>query len=139
MLSHLYTAGFKNAVWLAHPSTIPQLASLSVTIGTAGSHIPVLRESDGKFYLLTKEVIFTEKLNYLGSAGDLLLADLSQYVVALKEELRVDLSQHAYFSTDQTAVRLISRFEGCPLWQNTLTTQDSSHTVSPFVILAERS
>jgi HK97 family phage major capsid protein len=67
-----------------------------------------------------------------------MLCDFSQYVVGLREEMRVDLSQHLYFTTDEVAARLIERHDGQPLWADPLTLEDGSTQVSPFVALAAR-
>jgi len=138
MLSRLWMGSFKNAVWVAHPSTIPQLGKLSVDVGTGGSHVPVMKESDGKFSILTRPVVFTEKTVPLGDAGDIMLCDFSQYVIGLREEMRIDFSGHKYFDTDEMACRLIERHDGFPLWDESLTLEDGTTTVSPFVTLAER-
>lgn len=138
MLSRLWMGSFKNSVWIAHPTTIPQLGKLSIDIGTGGSHVPVLKESDGKFSILTRPVVFTEKTESLGNAGDIMLADFSQYVIGLREEMRIDFSGHVYFDTDEMACRLIERHDGFPLWDESLTLEDGSTTVSPFVTLEER-
>jgi HK97 family phage major capsid protein len=138
MLSKLHPACFKNSVWICHQSAIPQLLELSIAVGTGGSHIPVMTEMNGGFSILTRPVIFTEKVEALGSQGDILLADFSQYVVGLREEMRIDLSQHVYFTTDEGAARLIERHDGQPLWDEALTMEDGSTEVSPFVTLAER-
>jgi HK97 family phage major capsid protein len=63
---------------------------------------------------------------------------LSQYCVGLREGMRIDTSQHVYFTTDEAAARLIERHAGQPLWDEALTLEDGSTTVSPFVTLAER-
>ncbi|GAG17969.1 unnamed protein product, partial [marine sediment metagenome] len=138
MLSQLWMGSFQNAVWVAHPTTIPMLGTLSVDTGTGGSHIPVMRESDGKFQILTRPVLFTEKTEPLGTVGDIMLADFSQYVIGLREEMRIDFSPHLYFSTDEMAARLIERHDGFPLWDEHLTLEDGSTTVSPFVTLEAR-
>ena len=139
MMSRMWAGSFQNSVWIASPTCIPSLLSLGVEVGTAGgSHVPVLKESDGKFSILTRPVIFTEKLPSVGNKGDIILADFSQYIVGLRSEMRIDLSQHVYFSTDQVAARLISRFDGRPIWNEPLTLADGSTTVSPFVTLAAR-
>ena len=64
-----------------------------------------MNESNGKFTMLTRPVIFTEKTEPLGDQGDILLADLSHYVIGLRNEMRIDLSQHVYFTTDEGAAR----------------------------------
>lgn len=138
MMAKLHAASFKNSVWIAHQSTIPQLLELSIAVGTGGNHIPVLKESDGKFTILTRPVIFTEKTEPLGSKGDILFADFSQYIIGMRSELRIELSQHVYFTTDEGACRLIERHDGQPLWDAPLKLKDGSTEVSPFVCLAER-
>jgi HK97 family phage major capsid protein len=138
MVKDLHPACFKRSVWICHQTTIPQLLSLSVAVGTGGSHIPVMRETDGGFQILTRPVIFTEKTETLGSQGDILLADFSQYVVGLREEMRIDYSIHVAFTTDELVARLIERHDGQPLWDETLTLEDGTTTVGPFVTLAER-
>jgi len=138
MLSRLHAASFQNAVWVCHQSTIPELLQLSVAVGTGGSHVPVLQENGGRFTILTRPVVFTEKTAVLGDQGDILLADFSQYVIGLRQEMRMDLSQHVYFTTDEGAARLIERHDGQPLWGESLTLEDGSSTVSPFVVLQAR-
>jgi len=138
MLGKLHPGCFSNSVWVCHQSTIPQLLQLSVAVGTGGSFVPVLSEKSGKFTILTRPVIFTEKTEVLGDQGDILLADFSQFVIGLRNEMRIDLSQHVYFTTDEGAARLIERHDGQPLWGEALTLEDGATKVSPFVVLAER-
>jgi len=47
------------------------MLTMTITIGTGGAQIPVFREESGKFTLLGKEVLFTEKCPALGAKGDL--------------------------------------------------------------------
>ena len=138
MMSRMYAGSFANSVWICHQSTIPELLGLSIAVGTGGSYIPVMSESDGQFRILTRPVIFTEKTEPLGDQGDIVLADLSQYVVGLRKGMSFDTSQHVYFTTDELAARLIERHDGQALWNEALTLEDGSTTVSPFVTLAER-
>lgn len=138
MMSRMFAGSFSNSIWIAHQSTIPQLLTLSLSVGTGGNSIPVMSNVNGAFTILTRPVIFTEKTETLGNKGDILLADLSQYVVGLRSEMRFDLSIHVYFSTDMLLARLIERHDGQPLWDKALTLADGTTTVSPFVTLAER-
>jgi HK97 family phage major capsid protein len=68
------------------------------------------------------------------AANNVLLADFSQYLVVQKE-LRRDISEHLYFSTQQNAVRLVARMQGAPIWSSSTTLPDGS-VVSPFVATA---
>jgi HK97 family phage major capsid protein len=139
MMSRMHPACFKNSVWICHQTTIPQLLELTIPVGTGGTVYPVLRETDGSFSMLTRPVIFTEKTETLGTQGDILLADFGQYVIGMREEMRIDYSIHVAFSTDELVARLIERHCGQPLWNETLTLEDGTTTVSPFVTLQDRS
>lgn len=139
MMSHLFPGSFQNSTWICHQSTIPALMELSLPIGTAGAHIPVLSETNGQYRILSRPVVFTEKTETLGTKGDIMLCDLSQYVIGLRSELRFDTSIHVGFTTDELLARLISRFDGQPLWDSYLTLEDGVTTVSPFVVLETRS
>lgn len=138
MVGRLHPGCFNNAIWIIQVSAIPQLLQLSMAVGTGGNAIPVLSESNGQWTILTRPVIFTEKTEKLGDLGDVILADLSQYVVGLRSEMRFDTSIHVHFDTDELMARLIERHDGQPLWDSPLTLEDGVNTVSPFVILAER-
>lgn len=138
MMSRIFAGSFQNSVWVAHQTTIPQLLTLSMSVGTGGDHIPVMKESNGLFSILTRPVIFTEKTEPLGDKGDIMLADFSQYVVGLRSDMRFDTSIHVAFETDEILSRIIERHDGQPLWDSALTLEDGSTTVSPFVVLEAR-
>lgn len=138
MMSRLFAGSFSNSIWVAHQTTIPQLLSLSLAIGTGGSAIPVMTESNGEFKILTRPVLFTEKVETLGTKGDIGLFDFSQYVVGLRNEMRFDTSIHVAFETDEILSRIIERHDAMALWDSALTLADGVTTVSPFVLLADR-
>ncbi len=138
MMKSLYAPSFKRSVWVAHQSCIPELLSLSIAVGTGGSVVPVMSQTDGKFSILTRPVIFTEKMNELGETGDIGLFDFSQYVVGLRGGMRVQTSIDVLFTTDELVTRLIERHDGFPLWNEKLTLRDGSTEVSPFVVIEAR-
>jgi HK97 family phage major capsid protein len=138
MMAGMFAGSFANSVWVCHQTTIPQLLTLSLAIGTGGDAIPVMKESNGQFSILTRPVLFTEKTEPLGNKGDIMLVDFSQYVVGLRQGMRFDLSIHAHFQTDELLARLIERHDGQPLWGEALTLADGSARVSPFVALGAR-
>jgi hypothetical protein len=53
MFARVHPRSQQRAVWVASNSAIPQLLQLSVPIGTSGSHVPVMTESNGEFRILT--------------------------------------------------------------------------------------
>ncbi|MBA7516555.1 hypothetical protein ES705_08603 [subsurface metagenome] len=136
MLGKLMPGSFKNSVWLAEISTIPSILKLSLKVGTAGVYFPVLTGSAGKFNMLYRPVIFTEHLPALGSAGCLLLADFSQYLIVLKEGLRLETSRDFKFRQNQTVFRMIARLDGQTATDSSLTLK-SGTVVYPFVKLGD--
>lgn len=139
MMSRMFAGSFSNSVWVCHQSTIPSLLTLSLQIGLGGDAIPVMTESNGQFKMLTRPCVFTEKTETLNTKGDIMLCDFSQYVVGLREGMRFDTSIHVAFETDEILSRIIERHDGQPLWDTSLTLEDGSTTVSPFVTLGTRS
>jgi HK97 family phage major capsid protein len=139
MFSRMLPGCRERAVWIANPNTIPQLMSLSVAIGTAGSFYPVLNERGGTFTIFGKPVILSEKMPALGDANDIVFADLSQYMIGLRKDIWVDKSEHFLFSTDKTAFRVQIRCDAHLIQDESLTPKKAtSDTLSSVVGLAER-
>lgn len=137
MFARLAPSCFTNAVWLANPSIIPQLLTMTVTIGTGGTQIPVFREESGKFSLLGKEVLFTEKCPALGVKGDLILADLSHYAIGMRKEIALDRSNVPGWMEDMTDYRVIVRVDGQGTWDKPITPKNGN-TLSWCVALENR-
>ena len=144
MLSRLHPACYSTAVWVASPSTIPQLLSMTIPVknmsGTenvGGSHYAVLTESNGQYHIMGRPALFTEKLPALGNVGDILLADFSQYSIGLRKEIAVEKSIHPGFTSDTSYYRCILRADGQGRWSSPLTPKNGD-TLSWCVTLAER-
>jgi len=138
MLSRLHAPCWKNAIWLAHPTTYPELAQLSLAVGTGGSAIPALKKSGEKFTLMDIPLYLTEKVAVLGDKADLMLIDPTQYAMGIRKGLRLEKSIHQNFSSDKIDMRCILRVDGQGTWNEALTLKDGSTTVSCFVVLGER-
>jgi HK97 family phage major capsid protein len=90
--------------------------------------------------LMGRPIIITEACETLGDVGDLILADMSQYLLVTKAGgLRADVSIHLFFDYDLSAYRFILRIGGMPMWRSSIAKRDGSNTLSCFVTLAERS
>lgn len=141
MWSRLTPSSAPNAIWLANPDLFPELATMSLSVGTGGSAIWLgAGAGSGPTSILGRPLIFTEKLPTAGTVGDILLCDLSQYYIADKGEMRLEASPHAKFTADQTVYRCISRCDGRPGILSAVTPHSgSTNTLSPFVALATRS
>jgi HK97 family phage major capsid protein len=130
-----------NAAWFINQDVEPALYALEFPIGTGG--IPVFLPPGGLSQmpyatLMGRPIVPTEFNSTLGTAGDILLADLQQYLLVDKGGLVGASSIHVQFLTDQTAFRWIYRVDGQPLWHAPLTPYKGTNTLSPFVTLATR-
>ena len=137
MLARLHPALLSDAVWVANPTTIPQLTTLSVPIGTGGQHVPVMTQAAGGFQILTRPVVFTEKVPVLGDRGDILLSAFSQYAIGLRQEVVLDQSHLPGWARDVISYRAILRVDGLGLWSGPVTPLHGD-TLSWCVALAAR-
>ena len=133
------------AVWLANQNTLPQLAAMSLAVGTGGAPVwlPAGGISGAPYdTLMGKPLIWSKHCSTLGTVGDIILADWSQYLVGQKAgqgaDGKYDTSIHLKFDADQTCFRFVFRIDGQPWWPNYLQTPNSGSTLSPFVVLATR-
>jgi HK97 family phage major capsid protein len=134
MFSRLTSASVSRAVWLASPSCIPKLGALSINIGAGGSHIPALTSPGGQWTLLTRPMIFSEKMKVLGTEADLALCDFGAYAIGMRREASLDKSAHVGFAKDVETYRLIVRCDGQPTLSGPVTPLNGP-TLSPFVVL----
>lgn len=142
MMARMPARNYANAVWLVNPVLLAKLVVM--TIGGAGGATPVYLPGgnlSGTPFgtLLGRPVIPVEYCAAEGTPGDIILADLSQYVVADKGGIDYASSMHVAFLTDEMAFRFILRVDGQPVWNNVLTPFKGSATQAPFVTLATRS
>ena len=145
MYARMYSQSLPSAVWLINQDILPQLLTMSLE-GTAGGVHPIYLPPNGFAQapfgtLLGRPIIPTEATNTLGDKGDIIFADMRQYMSAMKVGgIRVDVSMHIYFDYDATAFRFVLRFAGHPWWSKPISRRQSgnTNTLSPFVTLAER-
>jgi HK97 family phage major capsid protein len=141
MWKRLHAASRGNAVWLINQDTERQLHLMNVAIGTSGQlvYMPPGGLSQAMYATLYgRPVVPTEFNPTLGTQGDVILADMSQYVTATKGAIKPAMSMHVEFLTDQMVYRFTFRIDGKPWWNSALTPFKGSATQSPFVVLDTR-
>jgi len=138
MLRRLPMQSRRNAIWLIHPEAESQLDVM--TIGDKPVYIPPGGLRDAPFgILLGRPVIPHQVCKQLGDLGDIILADLTQYLSVMKSGgLRSETSIHVAFDTDHTAFRFIFRIGGQPWWSAPIAALNGTFTQSPFVTLEAR-
>ncbi len=140
----------KNAVWLINQDVEPQLYQFNVKIknvaGTenvGGIQSPVVYQppgTNGSSFgtLMGRPIIPVEYCSTLGTAGDIVLTDLTQYLAIDKSAIESASSIHVRFLYDETAFRFVYRFNGQPMQQAPITPYKGTTTQSPFVVLQTR-
>lgn len=130
----------KSPAWFINRDCGPQLDQLSITAGTSALEPRfVTYDAQGIMRIKGAPVIEIEQCETLGTVGDIILADWSQYVCADKGDILEAMSIHVDFIYDQELYRFIYYFDGQPRWSSALTPyKGNSNTVSPFVALASR-
>jgi len=141
MWSRLAPGGASTAVWLVHPSVLPELYSINIEHGLGGTAVFAPGGSIAgtpHSTLMGRPLIVTEKASILGDAADVILFDPRAYAIGLREEIEILSSEHVHFQSDQVGVRGTVRVDGACLWNEPMTLRDGSHTVSPIVYLGAR-
>lgn len=133
MYSRMLPSSAGRAVWLVAQDAMPQLMALA---GADSSPLFINNIAvGGPVTILGRPVIFTEKLDALGSQGDIAFVDLGFYLIGDRMTMQMARSEHAKFLFDQTAFRIIERVDGRP-WLNTpITPVNGGPTLSAFVEL----
>ena len=129
----------KNIVWLVNRDTNPQLDELSIPAGTGALEPRIVTfDAAGVTRIKGAPVVEIEQCATLGTVGDIIAGDFSQYITANKGDINEAMSIHVSFIYDQETFRFIYYFDGQPRWASAITPYKGSSTVSPFVTLATR-
>jgi len=141
MWSRMYAPSRRNAVWFINQDVEPELDGLNVPVGTGGMpvYLPAGGYSAAPFATLKgRPVVPVEQCATLGTAGDIILADLSQWMLIEKGGIQQASSAHVQFLTDEMTFRFTWRVNGQSMWDTAVTPAKGSNTISPFVALAAR-
>lgn len=127
-------------VWLIHPDAAAQLDFLNFPVGTGGVPVYLPASIPGNVSTLKAHpVIQTDHCSALGSKGDILYTDLSQYMLVTKGGIQADSSMHVQFLTAENCFRFIFRANGMPKRNKPVTIKNSANTRSCCVTLDVRS
>jgi HK97 family phage major capsid protein len=136
MLARSY-GSLSNKVWVINQSVLPEIYKLkdenSNYILLPGSNSNIAGALPQTIYGIP--VVVSEKLPALGTSGDILLADMSYYLIGDRQQLTVDESIHVKFQTDEKSWRFVSRVAGQPWLDSAITPRNGGSTLSPFVKL----
>ena len=143
----MFPASLARAEWFANINCLDYLVGMNTTTlttatgGADGSPVWLPANQLAGIphqTLMGKPIRYIEQASSIGTAGDMILADLSQYVTITKGGMQSASSIHVQFTNDETVFRFVFRVDGQPLWQSPLTPYKGSDTLSPFVTIATR-
>lgn len=130
-------------LWAVHRSLVEQLIRFGTDVNTniIGSWMPA---GGGKSSyadnppttLLGYPLFVTEKLPNLNTAGDGVLLDASKILLGDRMEIQIESSKDVLFGSNQTAWRVICRWDAMPWLDNVYTTADGTFTQGMAVLLA---
>lgn len=137
MWARMWGRSRANAVWYVNQEIEPHLYTLKV--GDQPVYIPAGGLSASPYAtILGRPVVPLEQCSQIGHVGDILFADLSQYLLIDKGGMNSAYSIHVRFLYDEGVFRFIYRADGQPTWNKPLTPYKGANTISPFVALDAR-
>ena len=141
MFSRMAARSLSSAAWYINQDCWPQIFQLAHVVGTGGvpMYIPAGGLQDAPFgTLLGRPIRPIEQASTVGTVGDIVFADMSQYLLIGKGGVARAVSMHVQFLTDEMAFRWIVRVNGRSKKLAAVTPFKGSNTTSPFVALQTR-
>lgn len=142
MWSRMFADSRPNAIWLINQTVEESLFGMGITVGVGGS--PVYMPPGGASAtpygtLFGRPVIPCNYCSEVGTVGDIILADFSEYLLIEKGGIQEAVSVDYGFITGETYYRFLMRVDGQPAWKSVFTPeQATTATQSPFVTLETR-
>ena len=141
MYARMYARSVGNAVWFVNQDCWPQIFELHQAVGTGG--VPLFVPPGGISAapygtLMGRPIVPIEQCETLGTSGDIIFADLSQYLLIDKGGIAAAQSIHVRFVYDEAAFKFTYRVDGQPIWNSALTPFKGTATVSPIIALNTR-
>lgn len=133
--------GRKDGIWLYNNDVLSQLEQMYVPIGSSYGNLvyqPAGMYGNEEDLLYRRPLVEVEACSALGDVGDLIFADMNEYVLIEKGSISADTSIHVRFIYGETTFRFVMRVNGQPLRSAALTPYKGSTTRSPFVAIAVR-
>lgn len=146
MMARLSPSSFARAVWLIHPTVVVPLFTMAVVVqNVAGTEnvggstaSAVTMDGNGQLRIFGRPCVVTDACAPLSSLGDIVLCDLSKYLIGMRADAVIKRDESRYFDSDEIAFKMTLRVDGQPADATTKKLRDGTNTTSPFVILQAR-
>ncbi len=144
MFNALLAASRGTAVWLYNQECEPQLETLTLPIGTGGVLMPMFQyagygtNNSPVNKLKGLPAIPVEQASALGDLGDIILADLSGYILVDKGGIEARQSLEVKFLENEKTFQFIYPVNGAPRLRSKITPYKGAGYYSHFVALEAR-
>jgi len=142
MWARLSAKRMMNAVWYITQQVLEQLPLMNLDVGTGGAPVflPAGQASVEPFStLFGRPIVPIEQATTLGAEGDIVLADMTDYVTVLRGGIKTAQSIHVDFDKALTSFRFIRRVNGAPYTRKAIKSRaKAAFTTSPYITLAVR-
>jgi len=123
-----------NYIWVSSQLCMPQFLGLEDDASHAIYQTDFTKPIPNS--LLGIPLMYADRSVALGTAGDLILVDMSYYLLKDGSGPFIDASPHVYFTSNRTVIKAFWNVDGKPWLTAPLPLEGStSNTVSPFVVL----
>ncbi len=143
---------YGNAIWILNHQCYETLAAATIAgeggvaeqfLYNAGSTIPGTTENrsvDRPDMLMGRPIFWCEYASAIGNAGDVILADWSQFLYGVRVGgPQFASSMHVRFENHEQTLRFTERNDGRAWWRAPITpNQATTFTMSPFVTLSTK-
>ena len=108
---------FTNLVWITRKASTITLMNIR-----DNQNRPVFISDYGVFSsqrmhpttMISYPVHYTRNVLTIGTQGDIILCDPSWYLLAIRQDLKIDQTEYVRWLQDETALRFVMRFDGAP-------------------------
>ena len=139
MFTRMWARSRPQAAWFINQDVEPQLWQMEMGTGNNAVFLPPGGYSQAPYgTIFGRPIVPIEHCQTLGTAGDVILADLSQYVLATKGGVNGAWSMHVRFLYGEMTFRITLRADGQSVWNSALTPFKGSNTISPFIVVETR-
>lgn len=140
MWAHVPARSKARGVWLINNDVEPALDKLYTQVGTTALEPRfVTYDQSGVMKIKGRPVMHLEQCSTLGTKGDIMFVDPSEYILSPQGAIEGASSMHVRFLYNEMTFRWNYYVNGRPAWLSALTPYKGATSLSPFVALATRS
>lgn len=139
LIKYMPNLASRGLFYLASPSAYARVVK---GFGAAGGAVALYTDpvrNINTVSILGIPVLKVQKLPAVNTAKCLMLCDLSEYIVGIRNGIKSEQSVHVYFATNENALRVIVRCQGAPSWNTSVLASNGSDYITPVAAVTSGS